>query len=117
MSWLSGIWLWLRSWFGSWLPNKGRGRLYRAVVAQESLPRTLDRQTLYLVEDDGYLEQAAMLCPCGCGSTLNMNLLPDERPCWSVTQQASGTVSLHPSVWRKVVSLRWRPPCSDEAWP
>ncbi|TKW76928.1 MAG: hypothetical protein DI543_18380, partial [Bradyrhizobium icense] len=39
--------------------------------------------------------------PCGCGSVLHMNLLPDERPCWEVTQHGDGTASLHPSVWRQ----------------
>ena len=40
-------------------------------------------------------------CPCGCGRVLHMNLLPDERPCWRVTRNVDGTVTLHPSVWRK----------------
>lgn len=42
-----------------------------------------------------------MLCPCGCGRVLHMNLLPDERPCWRVTRHEDGSASLHPSVWRK----------------
>lgn len=74
---------------------------YRTVVAQDMLPPKLKKRTLYIVEDDGYQEQAAMLCPCGCGRVLHMNLLPDERPCWQVTRHKNGTASLHPSVWRK----------------
>ena len=30
-----------------------------------------------------------------------MNLLPNERPCWRVTWNVNGTVTLHPSVWRR----------------
>jgi len=52
-------------------------------------------------EEDGFQEQAAMICPCGCRSVLHMNLLPDERPCWRVTRHDDGTATLHPSVWRK----------------
>jgi hypothetical protein len=66
-----------------------------------NLPKSLARRTIYLVEDDGYREQAAMLCPCGCGHVIQLNLLADERPCWSATAHSDGTVSLHPSVWGK----------------
>lgn len=74
---------------------------YRTVVTEEFLPSSLKKRTFYIVEEDGYEEQAAMLCPCGCGRVLHMNLLPDERPCWRVTRHEDGSASLHPSVWRK----------------
>lgn len=73
----------------------------QTIVVQEDLPPVLEERVLYVVEEDGYQEQAAMICPCGCGSTLHMNLLRDERPCWAVTLHPNGTASLHPSVWRK----------------
>jgi hypothetical protein len=85
-----------------------RDRLYRWVVppyrtlfVQEQLPGTLKPRTLYIVEEDGFQEQAAMICPCGCKRVLHMNLIPDERPCWKFTDQNDGTATLHPSVWRK----------------
>jgi hypothetical protein len=74
---------------------------YRTVVVEESLPAALRRRTLYIVEEDGFEEQAAMLCPCGCGRVLHLNLLSDERPCWAVIRHKDGTATLHPSVWRK----------------
>lgn len=74
---------------------------YRTVIVNGYLPMKLKKRILYVVEEDGYEEQAAMLCPCGCGRVLQMNLLPDERPCWKVTRHADGSASLHPSVWRK----------------
>jgi hypothetical protein len=70
-------------------------------LVEENLPKKLKQRTLYIVQEDGFQEHAAMFCPCGCGAILQMNLLPDERPCWSVTQHANGTASLHPSVWRQ----------------
>lgn len=74
---------------------------YRTLFVEESLPKKLKRRTLYVVREDSYCEQAAMICPCGCGRVLHMNLLPDERPCWRLTEHKDGTASLHPSVWRK----------------
>lgn len=74
---------------------------YRTMVVEESLPVELAPRTVYIVREDGFDEQVALLCPCGCGRVLQMNLLPDERPCWRVTRNADGTVTLHPSVWRR----------------
>ena len=74
---------------------------YRTIEVQDSLPAELVRRTVYIVREDGFDEQVALLCPCGCGRVLQMNLLPDERPCWRVMRNADGTVTLDPSVWRK----------------
>ena len=74
---------------------------YRTMVVQDSLPAQLLRRTVYIVREDGFDEQVALLCPCGCGRVLQMNLVPDERPCWRVMQNVDGAVTLHPSVRRK----------------
>nr|WP_280712342.1 DUF6527 family protein [Bradyrhizobium sp. BR13661] len=74
---------------------------YATLIVEDTLPKQLKRRTLYVVQEDGFEEQAAMICPCGCRSILHMNLLPDERPCWRVTHHDDGTATLHPSVWRK----------------
>jgi hypothetical protein len=74
---------------------------YATRVVEDTLPKKLKRRTLYIVQEDGFQEQAAMVCPCGCRSVLHMNLLPDERPCWRVTRHSDGTASLQPSVSRQ----------------
>jgi hypothetical protein len=86
----------------------GKKRLYRwrdpayaTVVVEEFLPKNPKPRVLYIVQEDGFEEHAAMLCPCGCGELLQMNLLPDERPCWRLVRHKDGTSSLKPSVWRK----------------
>lgn len=73
---------------------------YRTMVVETVLPARLQRRTVYIVREDGFDEQVALLCPCGCRQVLQMNLLPDERPCWRVMCNADGTVTLYPSVWR-----------------
>jgi hypothetical protein len=50
--------------------------------------------TTYVVQEDGFEEQAAMLCPCGCRRVLQMNLLRDERPYWHLTRHEDNTTSL-----------------------
>ena len=88
---LARVRAWAERWF---LPP------YRTMEVEASPPARLLRRTVYLVCEDGFEEQVALLCPCGCGQILQMNLLPDERPCWRVMRNANGTVTLHPSVWR-----------------
>jgi hypothetical protein len=76
-------------------------RPYRTEIIDGQLPDILKKKRLYVVVEDGFQEQAAMLCPCGCKRVLHMNLMTDERPCWTVTSHPDGTASLHPSVWRQ----------------
>lgn len=83
-----------------WIAGRVR-RPYRTIIVQDVLPPALSRGTVYIVEEDGFREQAAMLCPCRCGEVLHLNLLPDERPCWRATVDLKGAPTLHPSVWRR----------------
>lgn len=69
-------------------------------IRVEELPDELDGRTIYIVGEAEYIWLAAMVCPCGCGETLHMSLLPDERPRWKLTEHPDGTASLTPSVWR-----------------
>jgi hypothetical protein len=71
---------------------------YATRIVEDYLPKQLRNRTLYIVQDDGLFEQAAMLCPCGCKRILHMNLLSDEHPCWRLAQHKDGTVTLAPSV-------------------
>ena len=76
-------------------------RPYKTKYVQIELPKKLKRNIIYIIKEDGFAENAAMLCPCDCGKVLYMNLLPDERPCWNYSEHPDGTITLHPSVWRK----------------
>jgi hypothetical protein len=96
MTWLTHFLAWLQYLLIRWF-----SRPYRTIIVQESLPSKLHKKALYIVEEDGFQEQAAMFCPCGRNHILHMNLLPDERPCWKVTLHEDGTATLQPSVWRK----------------
>lgn len=101
MNRLLQLWAWFLTWLGFSQPEQKSAPVHRTELVGE-LPQELEFHVLYIVEDDGFLEQAAMICPCGCANTLHMNLLPDERPCWRVEQHPDRTVSLFPSVWRQV---------------
>jgi hypothetical protein len=91
--------LWSR--FRAWLDRKGYWSTVYHVEHVADLPDALKRDKLYVIGDDGYDWSAAMLCPGGCGKTLEMNLLPDAKPVWQVSKEAGGAATLKPSVWLK----------------
>lgn len=93
MNWLRTIFTRLVRWL-----TRRPAPLY--VKRVEELPDNLDPRAVYLVGEGEYLWFAAMVCPCGCGATLHMSLMPDSRPRWEVTEHADGTITLDPSVWR-----------------
>lgn len=95
MNWLRRQWLrlwrWLRPGPAPW-----------ATAHVEELPDDPRPRTVYLAGEGPYLWSAAMLCPCGCGETIRLNLLREARPCWAVERHPDGTVSIEPSVWRRL---------------
>ena len=76
-------------------------RPYRSVRVEE-LPDHLAKKTLYIAGEGPHLWFVAMICPCGCGEVLQMSLLQDARPRWTVSVDSKGVPSLSPSVWRQV---------------
>lgn len=79
-----------------------RGQVYRAETVDEVPPaNVLHQARVYLVGEEGEPWQAAFLCPCGCLSLIQLNLLPETRPRWVLRLGFWNVVTLSPSVWRK----------------
>ncbi len=66
----------------------------------EDLPRELQAGRIYVVGEGRHIWSVALLCPCSCGDTIQLNALPEARPRWRVRRHRDGRVSLMPSVWR-----------------
>ena len=73
----------------------------RVTVFVEELPDVVDPRTVYVVGEGHHLWFVALVCPCGCGETLQMSLHTEGRPRWRLMRHRDGTVSLRPSVWRR----------------
>ena len=89
----------------SWIKKKlagffGKQELYTYTVV-DNLPSELTQNSVYVAGAENNYWLAAMMCPCGCGATLHMNLLSSHRPCWRVNMHNDKTVSFQPSLWRK----------------
>ena len=89
------LWAWLRS------RSVRRPAPLRTVYVEE-LPDQLDPKAVYVLGEGKHRWFAAMLCPCGCGSTVQVSLMASTRPRWRLIEHVSdGTVSLEPSLWRE----------------
>ena len=89
------IWLWITSWF------RRAPRPPRTIHLQE-LPEQLEAGVVYVLGEGAHRWFVALLCPCGCGAMIQMSLLADAKPRWHLLEHPDGTISLRPSVWRKV---------------
>ena len=93
--------LWLKQTWAQVHERSSRPRPLRATHA-EDLPDQIKKGVVYLIGENDCIWCAALICPCGCGATIQLNTLADVRPQWKVTEHPNKTVSLHPSVWRQV---------------
>lgn len=72
-----------------------------SIIEQDRLPDRMPPRDLVLTRDDGDDWSVGMLCPCGCGDTIELMVVPEVKPRWSVMVDKGGLPSLHPSVWRQ----------------
>jgi hypothetical protein len=86
-----GLIVWLRS---------RQPKPFRTLFVDE-FPDSLRPRAIYVASEPSHPWAASMLCPCGCGEVIQLNLLPQVRPCWQVQAHEDGTVSITPSVWRQ----------------
>lgn len=79
--------------------RRARGPRIRYERVNE-FPELLESGTLYVAGEEPDIWAAAMLCPCGCGDAIELNLLKQASPCWTIRQRSDGSVTLRPSIWR-----------------
>lgn len=87
---------------GRWLRNKlERFKPARRliVVDGDSLPPQMPRRDLVLARDEGEDWCVGFKCPCGCRRTIELLLIKEAKPRWSLFVDARGRPTLHPSVW------------------
>ena len=67
----------------------------------EESPEELRPGEIYLVGENGHVSCVGMMCPCGCGEVIQLNLVAGTRPVWAVERDSdTGAVTLRPSIWR-----------------
>jgi len=74
---------------------------YRFTFVEE-IPLKIKGNTIYIV---GVINQPWLLefmCPCGCQSIIQLNLLTNANPCWDFRINKKNKISISPSIWRTV---------------
>lgn len=87
--------LWLRRIFAKFSPRRSV-----IVTNGDSLPEELPRRDIVLARDDDDDWCVGFRCPCGCGERLELMLLKEVKPHWTLSTGQSGA-TLYPSVWRR----------------
>jgi hypothetical protein len=94
-NWLRSSWRFLRR-SSLWLID--RRPTYRAEFMNE-LPERLRPNILYAI-GERVPWSAALLCPCGCGSVIQLSLLKKDSPCWALVFRKRLVPTLIPSIQR-----------------
>ena len=66
----------------------------------DDIQDTYEYGKLYLVGSDNNFWLTAFHCPCGCGELLELLLLEDANPHWTVDFLDDKHVDLSPSIWK-----------------
>lgn len=69
------------------------------VIQGDSLPLKLPRRRVILARDDDENWCVGFLCPCGCGRKIELLLIEEAEPRWTLVSDISAPVTLAPSVW------------------
>lgn len=69
-------------------------------LSGDVLPDKLPKRNLVLLKDNSENWSVGFLCPCGCGDTIELLLLPNVMPRWDIKIDRNGRPTLYPSVAR-----------------
>lgn len=84
--------------FWTWFSRVLYGTRYE-LQGREDVPERVEPDLIYLIGEGEHEWHLVMGCPCGCGSVIYLNLLPQSRPRWTY-EVTCGRISIHPSIWR-----------------
>lgn len=74
-------------------------RRFRYRFADE-VPERVRPGWVWIIGDPGDPWAAVLQCPCRCGRTIQLNLLKEASPCWTLAVSRD-RITLKPSVWGK----------------
>lgn len=93
IGWINNIIARLSSWWrGDIKVTRGLG---------DTLPSAIPPGRLMHMVDNGENWSVGFNCPCGCGDIIELLLLPDVDPHWTLTVDNINRPTLQPSVWKR----------------
>jgi hypothetical protein len=71
------------------------------VLDADTPPERLPWRNIVLARENNEDWAVAFKCPCGCGKRLELMLIEEASPKWSLSVNAESKPTLHPSIWLK----------------
>lgn len=71
------------------------------IVEADTPPLRLPWRDLVLAREGNEDWAVAFRCPCGCGTRLELMVLHEVKPNWSISIEQGGRPTLSPSIWLK----------------
>ena len=68
----------------------------------KDLPEDIPEKIILIIADGNQPDSLVFSCPCGCNTTIYLNLLRDAKPCWKYRINKRGKISVSPSIRRKI---------------
>lgn len=120
------MWRYLRDWWQrltTWRKRRPRRpqssqpyrvAIFEARTAAQAAGRK--RNVVAIHSSSGKNKWAYLMCPCGCGQQLALNLMPSQYPVWRVSIRTESDFSILPSVdsttcgahfWLRSGRIKW----------
>jgi hypothetical protein len=81
-------------------PKLSQSRFLTVYYGERVLAKsTASEHHLNVVGDRTHSKWAYLVCPCGCGETLELNLMKSHWPHWKLRVDRTDSPTLQPSVW------------------
>ncbi len=71
------------------------------IIEGDTPPKNLPFRDIVLAREGNEDWAAGFKCPCGCGKKLEVLLIKEVKPNWSLKIDEYNRPTLHPSVWLK----------------
>ena len=75
------------------------------IIEANTPPNIIIGDNFVLAREDGEDWAIAFLCPCGCMDRLELALIPEVKPNWTLKLDTENHPTLSPSIWRKTGCL------------
>lgn len=71
---------------------------FEKVIEVQDNPDKITRKLLVLITTGKGYKWLKFRCPCGCGTEVNLPLMKNRKPHWTVFNECKGIISVYPSI-------------------
>jgi hypothetical protein len=84
-----------------WLGIVPKPDFHAQRVSDRPPPESMREGIIYIVGGENYQKWACFRCPADKNEIIQLSLMPNRRPRWTIGVDILGRPSVHPSVWQQ----------------